>query len=67
MAKRITFTKDYDHEWPSDGSISLAYTSCKAGVTYTVKDELAAAAINGGYAVEAKGKAPVEVEQPSGE
>ncbi len=39
MAKKIKLKTDYDHEWPS-----RAVTAFKAGRTYTVKDEVAAAA-----------------------
>lgn len=51
MAKRITFTRDFDYEWPS-----RCVSAGKAGVTDLVKDELADAAI-------AAGAATLEVDQ----
>lgn len=49
MAKRIEFTKDYDHQWES-----RAMTSFKAGTVETVKDEVAEQAIERGCAKLAK-------------
>jgi len=53
MARRITFTEDYNHRWPS-----RAVSFFRSGRTYTVKAEVRDAAL-------AKGKATDAVEPVS--
>ena len=48
MTRRITFTADYNHRWPS-----RAVSHFRAGQSYTVKAEVRDAAIANGKATEA--------------
>lgn len=52
---RLTFTADYDHEWPS-----RAVTAYKTGWTGPVKDEVAVAAIGAGKAEPARETAAMD-------